>query len=245
MTKNSKGGKGAKKQANHKPDATHVIPYKIEGQLYGKIIKIATGTTMQIECCDDVHRNGHIRKSSKLNGKLKIGDMVLVNLREYESAKLNNCDIIFKYQYDDAKNIISKEKLKFSLDKDDIFDISFKNNIDDQIDFNNSNKLYEKSNVKSKLLNFNDNYLDIDIPDIPDGDDLKTFNNNPNHNNNDNNNDDNSNDMSDDILNDSNIVDDTKKTSAHLQIGPLGKLGQIKKIKRYNRDDKNSRFVFE
>lgn len=70
------------------------IMYKTDNQEYAQINKMLGDGRAALLCNDDVLRIGLLRGKIRRRLGVELGDIVLVNLREFEPIK---CDIIHKY----------------------------------------------------------------------------------------------------------------------------------------------------
>ena len=97
MTKNTKGGKGAKKRArkyvNNRVFTREMI-YKKEDQEYGRLTKALGCCRFTCLCSDGKERIAHIPGSLHFI-RFRVEDIVLVSLRISMGDK--NCDICYKY----------------------------------------------------------------------------------------------------------------------------------------------------
>lgn len=108
MVKKKTGGKKNKKRKNESDGVkTHKIPdKKEEGQEYGQVTKLLGNCRLEVNCFDGATRLCHIRGSMRKKVWIKINDLVLVSLRDFEDSK---ADIIYKYDLDEI-NYLKKEK---------------------------------------------------------------------------------------------------------------------------------------
>lgn len=110
MGKNIKGGKNFKKQKKNPMNNRELI-FNEDGQFYARITKqIGDG---RFECQlfnNNSNKNiiGKICGSMRKRVWIKIGDIVLVSTRNFDS---NNCDIIHKYTDDEARSLKEYEEL--------------------------------------------------------------------------------------------------------------------------------------
>lgn len=103
---NVKGGKNYKK-SKHVSSYKAVMIDRQPGQMYGRIIRNVGGDRMIVFCNDGKTRTCHIRGSMRKKVWMKIGDIVLLSLRELSEkvadTKKSECevgDIIAKYDDD-------------------------------------------------------------------------------------------------------------------------------------------------
>lgn len=153
VKKNVKGGKAhKKKKKDGKPaedfKSTKHVDKKTEDQEYGQVTKLLGNCRLEVACFDGVNRLCHIRGSMRKKVWIKINDVVLVSLREFEQAK---ADIIYKFEIPEI-NYLKKENeipdnIKLYEDveetKDDGFDFVNESDEEDivqekkEIDFDN------------------------------------------------------------------------------------------------------------
>jgi initiation factor 1A len=113
--------------------------------------------------------NGKILKA-KISGVMRkrkwinIGDIILVSSREFETNQ-DNCDILYCYDYDEAKNLISLGEISFDINNK-IDDIKF---ADIDLELNES----DESDNDTDELPINNNHTIL----IKTGKDIKSRNN--------------------------------------------------------------------
>ena len=110
VKKNIKGGKGHKKKKKDSKStddfkSTKVVDKKTEDQEYGQVTKLLGNCRLEVSCFDGVTRLCHIRGSMRKKVWIKINDIVLISLREFEQSK---ADIIYKYEIPEI-NFLKKE----------------------------------------------------------------------------------------------------------------------------------------
>ena len=123
MVKNTKGGKGAKKQKNStsfESDPNKTIIYKDNSnqQFYAQVEKVLGSSRYDVYCEDGVQRLAHMRGKLRRN-RVQIGDILLIALREFQTDD-KKCDIIHKYTDDERLLLISKGLINSITDKDKI-----------------------------------------------------------------------------------------------------------------------------
>lgn len=101
MVKKTGGGNKHKKKKNN-PSTTEIereLVFKVESQEYGQVSRLLGNCRLEVQCFDGKTRLGNIRGSMRKKVWIKVNDVVLVSLRDFEDGK---CDIIHKY---DAKEV--------------------------------------------------------------------------------------------------------------------------------------------
>lgn len=101
MVKKTGGGNKHKKKKNN-PSTAEIereLIFKVESQEYAQVTKILGNCRLEVQCFDGKTRLANIRGSMRKKVWIKMNDVVLVSLREYEDGK---CDVIHKY---DAKEV--------------------------------------------------------------------------------------------------------------------------------------------
>jgi len=78
------------------------LEFKDDGQEYAQVIKIEGNGRCRVKCGDGITRLAVIRGSMRKKVWIKLGDYVLVGLRDFQDAK---CDIIGKYSDEDVRNL--------------------------------------------------------------------------------------------------------------------------------------------
>ncbi len=136
MPKNKgKGGKGFKKGKNESEQKRELV-FKEDGQEYAKIIKIMGGGVMEAFCFDDVVRKCHIRGHLGKKTWISVGDIVLINVREYQNKvgdiihKFEPCEVVNLKNYGEIPDNVVIDKQQEDKDTDIVFDFD-ENNTDD------------------------------------------------------------------------------------------------------------------
>lgn len=83
----------ARKQAH--AEKSREMPVRDDGQQYACVTKMLGNGRVLAMCGDGVERMCKIRGSMRKRDWIRVGDAVLVALREYQDSK---ADIVFKYQ---------------------------------------------------------------------------------------------------------------------------------------------------
>jgi translation initiation factor 1A len=104
------GKKGKRGKKNPDADTERVLVFKdtLELQEYGQIERLLGNCRCEVKCIDGISRLGHIRGTMRKKVWIKVGDIVLISLREYEDAK---CDIIYLYKIKESKMLKSYGEL--------------------------------------------------------------------------------------------------------------------------------------
>jgi initiation factor 1A len=104
MGKNTKGGKNFKKQKKD-PSKNRELIFREDEQSYGRIIKQLGDGRFECQIFNsdtDTNIVGKICGSMRKRVWIKVGDVVLVSARSFDS---NSCDIIHKYLDDEAQSL--------------------------------------------------------------------------------------------------------------------------------------------
>ena len=102
-----KGGKKGKKAKKVKDDfeIERELDFKNieDNQEYAQVIKLLGNCRCTVLCIDGIERLAHIRGSmTKKKQWIKIGDIILVSLREFEQ---NKCDVLYLYTLKEARKL--------------------------------------------------------------------------------------------------------------------------------------------
>jgi translation initiation factor 1A len=117
MPKNFTGGNKAKSKANKLVTVKKNTLYATEpGMMYGKIVKKLGGTHMKVMCNDGIERIGKIPGAMRKRKWINVNDIILLSLREF-STNQDHCDILYCYDYDESKNLLSLGEISFELTK--------------------------------------------------------------------------------------------------------------------------------
>jgi len=119
MVVNKKGGNKTKKQKKVNPDKEdRKIDLKdvLEFQEYAQVLKVFGNSRYEANCFDGKVRLAHARGSLKKKKVfVKLGDVVIVSLREFEDAK---CDIIHVYNQKEIKELKKLGEIPESITED-------------------------------------------------------------------------------------------------------------------------------
>eukprot|EP00911_Craspedida_sp_UC1_P001193 UC1_evm1s901 len=109
MPKNKgKGGKNRRRGKNqNEPDKRELV-FKEDGQEYAQVQKMLGNGRCDVYCFDGKNRLAHIRGKMRKKVWINQGDIILVGLRDFEDRK---CDVILKYNVDEARNLQTYEEL--------------------------------------------------------------------------------------------------------------------------------------
>ena len=118
MTKNTKGGKGHKRRGRKflKPNHRELI-LKDRHQEYGKLVAAKGDCRFECLCSDGKTRIAHVPGSFRNRIWCRVDDYVLVSIRIGLSTE--DCDICYKYNFNEVKQLEEKELIKNLADKDD------------------------------------------------------------------------------------------------------------------------------
>jgi translation initiation factor 1A len=131
-----------KKGGKKKPfqQAKRHILYKEDDQIYAQIIKNMGDRRFECLCFDGETRICHIRGKMRKRVWIKVDDIVLVTLREFQSEK---GDIIHKYNPDEVRTLRKKGEIPELAgnmnegEDDDGLTIVFEEEKEDEVDFDN------------------------------------------------------------------------------------------------------------
>jgi translation initiation factor 1A len=115
MPKNK--GKGGKNRRKGKTDGSTAVKrellFKEDGQEYAKVVKLLGNCNLSLECADEVQRIGHIRGSMRKKVWVKLHDVCLISLRDFQD---NKADIIHVYDADEVRMLCSYGELSKQWD---------------------------------------------------------------------------------------------------------------------------------
>lgn len=109
------GGKNRRKGKSSINEKKEMI-YKEADQEYGQIIKALGSGHMEVMCFT---ANGNVVKRAHIRGKMRkrvwmaTGDIVLVNVRDYQDQV---CDILLKYTADEARMLRTRRQIPDNID---------------------------------------------------------------------------------------------------------------------------------
>jgi len=142
MTKNIKGGKGAKKRARkyiNNRSLTRNMEYKKDDQEYGRLTKALGCRRFTCLCSDGKERTAHVPGSLHFV-RFREDDIILVSLRI--GMDESKCDILYKYNPTESLQLQEEGLLKLILpDEREIQEegINFEDNNNDEIEIDMDN----------------------------------------------------------------------------------------------------------
>lgn len=128
MPKNKGSGGKRRKKGKSMTNKPRELVYKDDGQEYGQITKKLGNGYMEVLCFTGngtISRRAHIRGKMRKKVWMAVGDIVLINIRDYEDS---TCDIVMKYTNDEARILRTRRELPENVDinkNDDDKDIIF------------------------------------------------------------------------------------------------------------------------
>ena len=136
-----KGGKTRKKTKNQ-DFARRALTQKEDGQEYALVSKMLGSSRIECLCADQKKRLCLIRGKMKNRVWIKVGDLVLVSLRDFEPDK---GDVILKYSPEEYKDLKKMGALPDTLK----MDVEAQNDSDDEVEFQDSGA---RDNQKAGVL---------------------------------------------------------------------------------------------
>lgn len=116
MVKNDKGGNKTKSKARKNQQYEVKVKYedciKSDEQEYAKIIKVNGGGRYELDCFDGIKRLGIARGNIKRNGKVSLGQIVLVSKRDYQDTK---CDLLHFYSIEEVRCLVENGDISSSF----------------------------------------------------------------------------------------------------------------------------------
>jgi len=99
-----------KKEKNHRnsDDQTRPLLEKDSGQEYAIATKMLGSARVKVKCYDGKERIGLIRGKMRKRVWIKVDDLVLVALRDFND---DQCDIIHKYKSEEARSLKNSGQL--------------------------------------------------------------------------------------------------------------------------------------
>lgn len=103
------GGKN-KKKGKGNDTLTRELVFKDDGEEYGVVLKLLGCDNILVYCLDGVRRQCRIRGKLKCKVWIRVGDMVLISLREF-STEDRVADVIHKYQDEEVRQLRKFEEV--------------------------------------------------------------------------------------------------------------------------------------
>ena len=157
-----KGGKKGKKGKKVKDD--NIVERELEfksiedNQEYAQVTKLLGNCRCTVFCIDGMERLAHIRGTmTKKKQWVKIGDIILVSLREFEQSK---CDVIYLYNLKEARRLKNLGELPENIKINENIDLVEKEEEEDiGFDIMDEEEAAEEELRKEKFKNeFDENF---------------------------------------------------------------------------------------
>jgi len=84
------------------------LEYKDDEQEYAQVTRMLGNGRCDVQCFDGVKRLAHIRGAMRNKIWIRLSDIILVSLRDYQDSK---CDVIMKYTDEEVRNLKSYGEL--------------------------------------------------------------------------------------------------------------------------------------
>tara|TARA_B110000046_G_C12925919_1_gene369262 strand:- start:262 stop:651 length:390 start_codon:yes stop_codon:yes gene_type:complete len=84
------------------------LEYKDDGQEYAQVTRMLGNGRTTVQCFDGVKRLAHIRGAMRNKIWIRLSDIILVSLRDFQDSK---CDVIMKYTDEEVRNLKSYGEL--------------------------------------------------------------------------------------------------------------------------------------
>jgi translation initiation factor 1A len=106
------------------PVVTRVkMPYRRNGEMFGRVVDIYGQERMGVYCEDGKHRIGRIRGKIKKRVWIRKGDLVIVNPWEFETpveGQSEKCEISWRYLKHEIRYLDRRGRLPEALDLNNI-----------------------------------------------------------------------------------------------------------------------------
>jgi len=88
------------------------IPFREDYQLYGRVTRVLGNMRFTLLCSDNIARIGILRGKMYRRKWLKVNDVVLADVREFQDSKL---DITHIYDNDDIKYLLKLQEIDYKF----------------------------------------------------------------------------------------------------------------------------------
>ena len=146
-----KGGKKKRRGKNINGPSTRKLDFKEDGQEYARVTKMLGDGRLEGVCSDGVVRICHIRGKMRKRVWISSGDLILVDIREYQSDK---ADVVHKYNTDEDRKLQAYGELTGGTVKEE------ENTEKNEIDFYDPIGGSQSSNSSDELDNEDDGSLE-------------------------------------------------------------------------------------
>merc|ERR1712000_48301 len=93
MPKNKgKGGKNRRRGTKENDDQRRELTFKEDGQEYAQVVKMLGNGRLEAMCFDGSKRLANIRGKMRKKVWINQGDIILLSLRDFQNAKINETD---------------------------------------------------------------------------------------------------------------------------------------------------------
>ena len=120
MKKKAKRGKRRGYQQPSEVVPTKIkMPYRKNGEMFGRVVDVYGQERMQVFCEDGKHRIGRIRGKIKKRVWIRVGDLVVINPWDFETevqGKLEKCEISWRYLKHEISWLTRRNRLPEILD---------------------------------------------------------------------------------------------------------------------------------
>lgn len=116
---NKKGGKKGSKARNTTEKTKRELPVREDGQVYAKVTKVLGDGRFVCAGFDGTDRLGVVRGRLRRRAWVKVGEIVLVALRDFQDSK---SDIIDIYTADEVRRLVHAHELPGSAQPDETED---------------------------------------------------------------------------------------------------------------------------
>lgn len=150
------GGKNRRKRKVSVDAKPQELVYKQDGEEYAQVIKSLGNGFMEVLCFTkngNITKRGHIRGNMRRRSWMSIGDIVLVNIRDYQDS---TCDILFKYTSEEAKILCRKGEIPDTVDPNNNIEFMVEDNITFDINKANENNYNVPPQIKKYEISSNE-----------------------------------------------------------------------------------------
>ena len=132
MPKNKgKGGKNRRRGKNENELDKRELIFKEDGQEYAQVVRMLGNGRLEAFCFDGTTRLAHIRGNMRRRVWIRVGDILLISLRDYQDEK---ADVIHRYSDDESRILKANNEIPAHIRLDSVND-TMEAPEDDNVDF--------------------------------------------------------------------------------------------------------------
>lgn len=132
MPKKKKGNNRHRQQKKQQANANlRDMVFREDGQQYAQVVRLLGHCRLEAFCFDGTTRLAHIRGNMRRRVWIRVGDILLISLRDYQDEK---ADVIHRYSDDESRILKANNEIPAHIRLDSVND-TMEAPEDDNVDF--------------------------------------------------------------------------------------------------------------